>query len=61
MTTPEQLEQAICDWMQECETRMGNIDSCPGCYYEEFCKRFHTLSDDIPDAWIIDKERGELM
>ena len=56
MTTVGQLEIAIRDWMRECEIRMGDVDSCPGCRYEKFCKRFHTLSDDIPDAWIIDEE-----
>lgn len=56
MTTVGQLEIAIRDWIRECEICMGDVDSCPGCRYEKFCKRFHTLSDDIPDAWIIDEE-----
>lgn len=49
MTTPEQLEAVIKDFIYECEKQNETSDSCGECMYYDFCARFYTPHCDCPD------------
>lgn len=46
MTTCEQLETAIRDFIEECQSHpvpdLSKDDPCEGCRFEDFCDRFYT-------------------
>lgn len=45
MTTCEQLETAIRDFIEECQSHpvpdLSKDDPCEGCRFEDFCNRFY--------------------
>ena len=45
MTTPEQLEIALRDFIYECDRHEGNCDDC---IYWNLCTRFYTPHCDCP-------------
>nr|DAZ63176.1 MAG TPA: hypothetical protein [Caudoviricetes sp.] len=57
MTTCEQLERAVRDFIKECQSHtIGDPESCKKCFYSDFCHRFYPKGDDMFDWWIEDKE-----
>lgn len=48
MTTPEQLEAVIKDFIYECEKQSETSDNCDDCMYHDFCARFYTPHCDCP-------------
>lgn len=57
MTTCKQLEQAIRDFIKECQSHpVSDLESCDDCYYCEFCGRFYPKGNGTWDWWIEDKE-----
>lgn len=49
MTTPEQLEIALRDFIYQCGKRYENELGCDDCIYWNFCARFYTPHCDCPD------------
>ena len=50
MTTPEQLEIALRDFIYECNQHEENCDDC---IYRLFCCRFYTPQCDCPSEWTV--------
>ena len=53
MTTPEQLEIALRDFIYQCGKRYENELGCDDCIYWNFWTRFYTPHCDCPDEWTI--------
>lgn len=51
MTTPKDLENALLDFITECE-------HCDGCMYREFCTRFVAPHKDCSNEWMILERSG---
>lgn len=50
MTTPNELEIVLQDFISECNRHEEN---CDGCIYRLLCCRFYTPQCDCPSEWTI--------
>ena len=57
MTTPEQLEATLQDFINECAR---HEESCDDCIYRLFCCRFYTPQCDCPSEWTIYDEANPM-
>lgn len=55
MTTPNELEIALQDFISECDRHEENCDDCT---YRELCTRFVTPHRDCPNEWMILEKSG---
>ena len=55
MTTPNELEIALQDFISECDRQSENCDDC---MYREFCTRFVTPYKDCPNEWMVLEKSG---
>lgn len=54
MTTVEQLETAIRDFIEECKKQSDSEWPCLQCPYEHFCDRLRFPFDILPSEWEVD-------
>lgn len=58
MVTVEQLEEAVGDWIEECQACDSTFTGCAVCEFKSFCERFRTPNNDPPYEWLIERKKG---